>query len=429
MTVTATDGDGNATTKTFTVTVRDTTRAGDRTVPASITLEATGPAGAVVTYAAATATRRGRPGHDHLLAARPARPSRVGTTTVTITATDGAGNTLDADVHGHRARHDGAGDLTWSPNLTVEATSAAGAAVTYRGGDGDRRRRRRVTFTYSQSSGATFALGTTTVTVTATDAAGNHSSKTFTVTVRDTTAPVLTPCRRSPSRRRARRARSSRYPPASSPTPSASTSVTYSKASGSTFARGSTVVDVHREGRSRQHDDRHFTVVVQDTTAPTITSISANLTIEATSAGRCDRQLRGGDRDRRRRPRDDHLLEGVRHGVRARHDDRHGHREGRRRQHHDAHLHDHRPRHDAAGRSPPSRRTSPSRGRARPARSSPSPRRRCHRRRRPGDDHVLEGVRVALRVGTTTVTVTATDGAGQRRPATSPSKSRSRAAR
>ena len=39
------------------------------------------------------------------------------------------------------------------------------------------------TITYSQASGSTFPVGTTTVTATATDAAGNHSSCSFTITV------------------------------------------------------------------------------------------------------------------------------------------------------------------------------------------------------------------------------------------------------
>jgi len=41
-------------------------------------------------------------------------------------------------------------------------------------------------------SGSTFPLGTTTVLVTATDSAGNTAEDTFTVTVRDTTAPTIT---------------------------------------------------------------------------------------------------------------------------------------------------------------------------------------------------------------------------------------------
>ena len=78
-----------------------------------------------------------------------------------------------------------------SPNLTAEATSPAGAVVTYAAATATDAVG-PVTITYSKVSGSTFALGTTTVTVTATDAYGNHSSKTFKVTVVDTTAPVIT---------------------------------------------------------------------------------------------------------------------------------------------------------------------------------------------------------------------------------------------
>jgi len=49
-----------------------------------------------------------------------------------------------------------------------------------------------VTITYSQDPGTTFAFGTTTVTVTAKDAAGNVTTKTFRVSVVDTTPPNLT---------------------------------------------------------------------------------------------------------------------------------------------------------------------------------------------------------------------------------------------
>src|SRR5690606_24919425 len=51
-----------------------------------------------------------------------------------------------------------------------------------------------VTITYSQDPGTLFPVGTTEVTATAKDEAGNISSCTFTVTVNDTEAPVLTSC-------------------------------------------------------------------------------------------------------------------------------------------------------------------------------------------------------------------------------------------
>ena len=75
--------------------------------------------------------------------------------------------------------------------LTAEATSAAGAAVTYVAAaddaiDGV------VTPRCSPAAGSTFALGTTTVTCTATDWSGNAATRAFDVVVRDTTPPTLT---------------------------------------------------------------------------------------------------------------------------------------------------------------------------------------------------------------------------------------------
>ena len=78
-----------------------------------------------------------------------------------------------------------------SPNLTIEATSAAGATVSYAAAAATDAVG-PITITYSKASGTTFAIGTTTVAVTAKDAYGNLSTQTFTVTVRDTTPPAIT---------------------------------------------------------------------------------------------------------------------------------------------------------------------------------------------------------------------------------------------
>jgi hypothetical protein len=76
-------------------------------------------------------------------------------------------------------------------DMTVEATGAAGAAVTYEvtatdDVDGS------LTPACSPPPGATFALGTTVVECTATDAAGNSTAGGFTIQVVDTTPPRLT---------------------------------------------------------------------------------------------------------------------------------------------------------------------------------------------------------------------------------------------
>ena len=88
--------------------------------------------------------------------------------------------------------------LTLPANITAEATSAAGAAVTFTVTATDPESG-SVPVTLSHPSGSTFPIGTTTVTATATDPNGASTSGTFTVTVRDTTAPVIRSLTADPS--------------------------------------------------------------------------------------------------------------------------------------------------------------------------------------------------------------------------------------
>ena len=77
-------------------------------------------------------------------------------------------------------------------NLTTEAAGPSGAVVTWDDITAADLVDGNVMVTYSPASGSTFALGTTTVTMSAVDAAGNQAAdKTFTVTVQDTTPPVI----------------------------------------------------------------------------------------------------------------------------------------------------------------------------------------------------------------------------------------------
>jgi hypothetical protein len=187
VTTTATDASGNAAQGTFTVTVRDTT-APVVTAPANQTLEATSAAGATATFAA-TATDAVGP---VTFSATPASGSTfaLGTTTVTVTATDAYTNAASTTFT-VTVKDTTAPALTLPANQILEATSAAGAVATFAASATD-----AVTaspaLAYSKASGSTFALGVNTVTVTATDAAGNAKSGSFTITVRDTTAPAPT---------------------------------------------------------------------------------------------------------------------------------------------------------------------------------------------------------------------------------------------
>jgi hypothetical protein len=81
--------------------------------------------------------------------------------------------------------------LTLPGNLVAEATGPSGAVVTFSASATDETDG-AVAVTLNPASGSTFPLGTTTVNASAKDAAGNTATGSFTVTVQDTTAPVIT---------------------------------------------------------------------------------------------------------------------------------------------------------------------------------------------------------------------------------------------
>jgi poly(beta-D-mannuronate) lyase len=194
VTATATDFTGNVATSTFKVTVVDTT-APTLTLPANITVEATGPEGATAAFTASA--------YDLVSGDLPVDLSHasgstfpLGTTTVLAAAQDAAGNrrtgTFTVTVVDTTPP-----TLTLPANLVVEATSAAGATATFTAiahdiVSGD------VAVSFDHASGSTFAIGVTTVTASAQDGAGNSVTGTFTVTVVDTSAPVFQSLTASP---------------------------------------------------------------------------------------------------------------------------------------------------------------------------------------------------------------------------------------
>ena len=151
---------------------------------------ATSPDGATVTYLAPTAS-------DNLdgSVAVTCLPSSgatfpLGNSGVICSAQDLAGNTATTSFT-VAVIDDGAPLLTVPANIAAEASSAAGAVVTFSATATD-----AVDLTPTVScvpaSGSTFAIGATTVNCSASDDAGNTAVGSLTVTVADTTAPVLT---------------------------------------------------------------------------------------------------------------------------------------------------------------------------------------------------------------------------------------------
>ncbi len=152
-------------------------------LPSDITAGATSAAGAVVTFQV-TAT------DNAVVACTPASGSTfaIGTTAVVCTATNAAGSATGSF---NVTVADDNGPVLNVPNaVTSEASSAAGAVVTWNATATDAVDGARPV-TCEPASGSTFALGVTLVTCTASDLSGHESSKSFEVTVLDTTAPQI----------------------------------------------------------------------------------------------------------------------------------------------------------------------------------------------------------------------------------------------
>ncbi len=245
-----------------------------------VTAEQTSPAGAAVTYTSPTAA-------DNVdgnvpVSCTPASGATFpnGTTTVNCSASDAHGNSASTSFH-VTVQDTTAPALTVPADITAEATGSAGAAVSYAPTAADAVG--VTSFSCSPASGSTFGLGTTTVSCSASDAAGNHSSASFHVTVRDTTAPVVTVPADITTSTSSPAGKSVSYSVSAVDLVDGPVTPSCSPASGSTFPSGTTTVnctvsDAHGNSASKSF---HVTVLITDTTPPVIT-VPANITVEAT---------------------------------------------------------------------------------------------------------------------------------------------------
>ena len=189
--VTATDFNGNTATYNVTVAVNDVTAPSLSVIGSaySVVLDASG-AGSVSASDLASATDNCSATPSLSVSPSSFTCSDAGSVTVTITATDDAGNTSTATktisvvdnaapvitVSNTTLALDGNGVVTL-PSAT--ATAADNCTST-------------PNVTYSQTTFTCSDLGANTVTVTAADANGNVATQTFTVTVEDNIAPTVT---------------------------------------------------------------------------------------------------------------------------------------------------------------------------------------------------------------------------------------------
>ena len=188
VTCSASDFAGNTGYSRFTVLVLDRT-APALTGPGNLTVEATGPSGTAVSFVTTASDLVSGP---LVATCLPASGSvfPLGTTTVTCTATDYAGNTASLTFT-VTVRDTTPPAVAVPRDITAEATGLFGAPVTFAVSASDVVSG-AVAVSCLPASGAMFPLGTRTVNCRAVDAAGNWGSGSFMVTVVDTTPPIIT---------------------------------------------------------------------------------------------------------------------------------------------------------------------------------------------------------------------------------------------
>lgn len=273
---TAVDFSGNIATGTFNVTMRDTTGP-TILIPPSLTTGATGAAGSTFTYVASAQDAVDGPVP---VSCSPASGSffPVGATTVTCTASDSRGNTRSRSFT-VTILDTFPPELTLPGNISVDATSPAGANVTFSVSavdavNGD------VPVVCSRHSNSLFAIGTTTVTCSASDTRGNTASGAFNVTVNevvtDTTAPVLSLPQPITVAASGPGGAQVTYSATATDDVDGPVAVNCTPASGSNFTIGTTTVTCRATDAAGNLATGTFTVTVRDNEPPTVVSATAS---------------------------------------------------------------------------------------------------------------------------------------------------------
>jgi len=277
VTCTAEDAAKNPSSDTFKVTVRKPNAAPVVSVPSGIVAEATGPGGAIVVFVASANDAEDGPLNPTCAPASGAI-FPIGATTVTCTAVD----------------HLGARGSASFPVAVVDSTPPAlvlpGPIVVDEDGTGGANVSFTVTATdvvsgsvtpvCTPASGSRFVVGATTVSCDAADAAGNHASGTFLVTVRAVNKPptVTVPANMVVEATGPAGAVVTFVASGNDREDGAITPVC-TPASGSTFALGAKTVTCKVTDHAGASASASFTVTVVDTTPPVFTFVPPSTTI------------------------------------------------------------------------------------------------------------------------------------------------------
>jgi hypothetical protein len=187
-----TDAAGNTATCSFSVTVKDA-EAPTITCPGDITVNNDlGVCGAKVSYTVSSADNCAGQIVTQTAGLTSGATFPVGTTVNTFVVTDAAGNTATCSFS-VTVKDAEAPTITCPGDIIVNNDrGVCGAKVSYAINSSDNCSGQTVQQTAGLASGSTFPVGTTVNTFVVTDAAGNTATCSFSVTVKDAEAPVIT---------------------------------------------------------------------------------------------------------------------------------------------------------------------------------------------------------------------------------------------
>jgi len=288
VTYTATDGSGNSSSLAFTVTVNDVEDPSILLMPSNMTLENDpGSCGAVADWMQPLGTDNCA-AVDLTSSHSSGDSFPPGTTTVTYTVSDGSGNSVSesffvavtdtedpvisgmpADLMLDNDSGSCGATATWVEPLVSD--NCAGVML-----NGD------------HASGDVFPLGTTMVIYMAVDSSGNMTMSTFTVTVSDIEAPLISQMPTSVVLENDAGVCAAVHlwnEPIVTDNCGGST-LTSDHSSGDSFEVGTTIVTYTATDSSGNSSSLTFSVTVNDTENPSISSIPANLTL-STEPGNC----------------------------------------------------------------------------------------------------------------------------------------------
>ncbi|HTH57750.1 MAG TPA: HYR domain-containing protein [Cyclobacteriaceae bacterium] len=282
VTLTAKDAAGNTTTCSFTITLKDATAPVISGCPSNISVSA-GASSCTAMVSWTPPTSSDNCSSSSLTSNHnPGESFPVGVTSVVYNASDAVGNSATCSfkvtvIENVPPVITGCSDIV----LTAGSNGKAIANWTVKATDNCDP---NPIITSSASSGSAFNVGTTLVTIQAKDVAGNTSSCSFNVTVKDTNPPQITGCTNLTLNAGSNCRAIASWNVTVTDNADATPTVSSTYASGSSFPLGTTTVSYTAKDDAGNTSNCSFTVVVKDQTAPVFKTCPSDITVTAGSS-------------------------------------------------------------------------------------------------------------------------------------------------